>query len=91
MAVGDQELVVVRDNLSTLFIAEQFEAIDPSARFCGDGVIVGVGCDLERAHRMKIGKGKLLHGLRGLRRKMLGAQGVERGTGGSWCDPRIFL
>ena len=80
--MGDQELVFVCDKLGTLFIAEQFEAIDPGARFCGDGVIVGVGCDLERAHRMKIGKGKLLHGRRGLCRKMLGMLGGKRGTGG---------
>ena len=77
IGVGGQEFAVIRDKLGALFITEHFEAADPSARFCGGGPIVRVGCDLQRAHRMKIGKGKLLHGRRGLCREMLGEQGGD--------------
>ena len=61
VGVGDQELVAARDELGTFFIAEHFEAVDPGTRFGGSGLVVGVGCVPQRAHRMKIGKGELLH------------------------------
>ena len=64
ISVGDQELVATGDELCALLIAEHFEAVDPGARLCGRGLVVGVGCVLQGAHRMKIGKGKLLHGRR---------------------------
>ena len=82
VSVGDQELVAARDEFRTLFVTEHLEAVDPGAGFCSRGFVVGVGGVLQGAHRMKIGKGELLHGRRGLRREMLRAQGGEQGTGG---------
>jgi len=83
ISMRDQELVAARDELRSLFIAEDFEAVDPSARLGCRGFVVGVGCILQRTHGMEIGKDELLHDCRGLRRKMEGAQEGERGTRGS--------
>jgi len=82
IGMGDQEFVAARDKLGTLFITEHFEAVDPSAGFCGGRFVVGVGCVLQRAHRMKIWKGKLLHGRRGLCRGCWGRREGSRVLGG---------
>ena len=62
VAVGGQELVAFRHKLGTLCVTENLVAVDPRARLCADGHIVGVGCVLERAQDMKVGEGELFHG-----------------------------
>ena len=66
VGVGDQELVAACDELRSLLIAEDFEAVDPSTGLGCRGFVVGVGCILQRTHGMEIGKGKLLHDRRGV-------------------------
>jgi hypothetical protein len=78
--VGDQEFIAARDKLRALLVVEYLEAVDPGTRFGGGGFVVGVGGVLQRAHRMEIGEGELLHGSRGVRRK-----GVGGGGGGVGC------
>ena len=77
ISVGDQELVVTCDECRMLFIPENFEAVDPVTGFFACGFVVDVGRDLQRAHGVKIWKGKLLHGRRELCRKMLRMQGEQ--------------
>jgi len=77
-----QEFAAARGKLGPLFFTEYLEAVDPSTRFCRGGFIVGVVCDLQRAHGMKIGKGKLPHGRRGLHREDTGRAGRREGYWG---------
>ena len=87
VCVGDQEFVTACDELCTLFITENFEVVDPGTGFGGCGFVVGVGCVFQGTHRMKIGKGELLHGRRGVREEMVRALGGEEGTGELDIDP----
>ena len=92
VSVGDQELVTARDEFRALLIAKNLEAVDPCPGFGGRGFVVWVGCVLQRAHRMKIGEGELLHGRRGHgRRDAEGRREGRRVLGGSDGGPSNHL
>ena len=56
---GDRELCGALDNICTLSISEDIEAVDPSSRLWTRFIVVGVRASFEWTNREKVGEEEL--------------------------------